>query len=294
MTLRHMKIFITVCDCGGITAAGEQLYLSQPSVSQAVAELEQYYGVRLFDRISRKLFLTESGKRMLYYARHILSLFDDMENEMRDWDAIGTLRVGCSLTIATCLLPGYSKKFSQNYPHIKLQVSVDNSQMIERRVLENSVDFALIEGVIHSKQIVTEPLMEDEMVLVCGREHPLWGVRSVEVQALPQYDFILRERGSGTRELFDSALLTLGLVIQPAWDCINTQAIIEAVAAGLGISVLPRRLVEQDIQEGRLWVVEIEELRFQRNFSLIYHASKYLPQSAKAFIEICRESRSEG
>ena len=287
MTLRHLKIFLAVCDQGGVTAAANVLYLSQPSVSQAIAELETHYGVRLFDRMSRRLFLTQDGTRMLYYARHILSLFDDMENEMRNCDAIGHIRLGCSLTIATCLLPGYVRRFSQLYPQIQLSVTVDNSQAIQRRVLENQVDLALVEGVIHPGQLVAQPIAHDRLILVCGAGHPLWGHQWVEAGELTQYPLILRERGSGARELLDSALLTLGLAVQPAWESINTQAIVEAVAAGLGLSVLPRLLVEEEIRRGRLWPLELRGVSLGQDFSLIYHTGKYLPPSALAFVDIC-------
>ena len=149
MTLRHLEIFCAVCAQGSFTRAAEKLNMAQPAVSAAVRELEEYYGVKLFDRISRRLYLTEAGKRFQQYASHVASLFDDMEKEMRDWEALGVLRIGASITIGSWLLPGYVKRFSKKYPGMDVRVSVEQSERLEKRLLNNELDFALMEGVVH-------------------------------------------------------------------------------------------------------------------------------------------------
>ena len=109
MTLRHLRIFTAVCETGSMTAASERLFIAQPSISLAISEMEEYYGVKLFDRISRKLYLTDSGRRALQYARHIIDLMDEMEQGMKNADTVGRRRVGTSITIGSYLLPGYVK-----------------------------------------------------------------------------------------------------------------------------------------------------------------------------------------
>ena len=131
MTLRHIRIFLAVCENGNnTTRAARALYLAQPAVSRAVAELEEYYGVRLFDRIGRRLYLTEAGRRMWEYAVHICGLFDDLEKGLRGWDEQGVLRVGASITIGSQFLPGYVDAFRAAHPGVDVRVWVGPSEQL--------------------------------------------------------------------------------------------------------------------------------------------------------------------
>ena len=136
MTLRHMKLFVSVYQNNGITRASEELHLAQPSVSLAIRELEDYYGIRLFDRISRRLYVTEQGKMFYDYALHIVSLFDEMELGIRNWEHMGTLRIGSSITIGNFLLPGLIKKFTTAHPNMNVKASVHNSSYIEESIVK--------------------------------------------------------------------------------------------------------------------------------------------------------------
>lgn len=288
MTIRHLKIFIAVCKYGSITEAADKLYLAQPTVSLSIRELEEHYHVNLFDRISRKLYLTELGKQFLTYATHIVSLFDEMEEGIKTWDSAGTLRIGASITIGTYLLPEYVTSYYQRCPQVKVNVIIENSEAIEKRILENDIDFALIEGTIHNPNIINEQFMQDKMVLICGNHHELLKSKSIRIEQLKNYDFILREKGSGTRELFDSTMLIYDISIDPIWESISTQAIISAVAAGLGLSVLPYRLVKSDLDNNSIQKLEIEGIHFIRQFYIIYHKNKFLTKSATNFIDLCK------
>lgn len=294
MTLRHMRIFTAVCDGKSATAAAKKLGIAQPAVSLAVKELEEYYGIRLFDRISHKMYITEEGKRFLQYARKILALFDEMECGVKDREALGSLRVGSSITIGTCLLPDYMRRFRAAHPRLSVYVTVDNSAAIEKMVLENQLDFAMIEGSAHSDSLIRRRFRKDELVFVCGAGSALAGRDEIPLEALPELPFILREKGSGTRELFDSALLTRGMRIAPAWESISTEAIVRAVAAGLGVSVLPLRLVEPEIAARELIRIAIPELKLERYFTLIYHKDKHLSPSALDFFRMLREDSDCG
>ena len=147
MTVRHMRIFCAVCenDCS-TTKAAAQLNMSQPAVSLAVKELENYYEVRLFDRIGRRLSITSAGEIFLRYARRILALFSGVEREMRDWNRFGKLRIGASLTIGGQLLPRYVGLFKKCHPEAEIDVLVAPSSELEQKVLDNELDFALVEG----------------------------------------------------------------------------------------------------------------------------------------------------
>ncbi|MGW8114023.1 LysR substrate-binding domain-containing protein [Caproicibacterium sp. NSD3] len=285
MTLRHMKIFVTVCRCKSATAAAEKLGIAQPAVSLAIKELEQYYGVSLFDRISHRLYITDEGKRLFEYACKIVLLFDEAESDIRDWDSFGILRIGSSITIGTCLLPNYVARFHSKYPKTKVLATIDNSAEIEKKILDNQLDFALIEGNVHSDSIVRYPFLKDELILVCGAKDKTFPYE-VSVEQFGKLPFLLREKGSGTRELFDSTLLTKGITITPDWESISTEAIINAVSCGLGVSVLPLKLVEHDLSQKILKQIHIRDLTFERYFYLIHHKDKHLSKSILAFWEL--------
>jgi len=287
MTLRHLLIFVTVCECHTVTEAARRLYMAQPAVSLAIRELEHHYDVRLFDRIGRRLHLTEPGQQVLGYARHILDSNEELEQQVRNWSSRGNLRIGASITIGSNLLPDMVIRFKEQYKDIQLRATVDQSLVLEQKILRNELDLAMIEGLVHDETILAQDFMDDELVLVSrpGRQGlPEGKVSLSQIQDLP---FILREKGSGTRELFDSVMLTHGLLITPIWESISTEAIIRAVSAGIGLSVLPLRLVEEELGQGDLERISLLETEFRRQFRLIHHKDKYLTTAMKAFIQHC-------
>lgn len=290
MTLRHMKIYAAVCELESVTKAAEKLYISQPSVSQAIIELETRFGTKLFDRISRRLYITDAGKQLYEYISHILALYDEMEDKMRNWEHAGSLHVGSSITIGNRIIPALVEKFGQLRPDVRIYITIDNSDTIEQKVLNGELDFALIEGVIHNSQIIRKKFMDDKLVLVCGDSHPLRDTGAISVRDIGNYDFFSREKGSGTREIVDSNMLIHNVYLQPVWESISTQAIINAVKKGLGISILPYRLVEPDIRKGTIKEVRIKEMSFDRPFYMIHYRNKYLGPAAKDFMELVVEA----
>lgn len=288
MTLRHLKIFVAVCETGSATAAGEKLYIAQPSISLAISELEDFYGIKLFDRIGKRLHITEAGKHFLQYATHIVRLFEDMENEVKNFDTMGVIRIGASITIGNYLLPGYITQFKESHPKMDVKVVIDNSEKIQQYILSNQIDLGLIEGIIHSPYIVEHKFRDDELVMICGNDHRFANKKDIEVSQLQNESFILREAGSAGREIFDSTMTMYGLEIKPTWESISTQAIVRAVKANLGISVLPYLLVKDSIERKEISRFEIKGIRFLRSFCVIHHKNKFLTKSAKDFIELCK------
>lgn len=288
MTLRHLKIFVTVCETGSTTAAGEKLHIAQPSISLAISELEDYYGIKLFDRIAKRLYITEAGKKFLQYATHIVGLFEEMEREIKNFDATGIIRIGASITIGNYLLPGYITRFKKIHPQMDVKVIIDNSEKIQQYILSNQIDIGLIEGIVYSPYIAEHKFRDDELVMVCGNAHPFANQKNVEISKLQNESFILRESGSAGREIFDSTMTSLGIKILPAWESTSTQAIIRAVQANLGISVLPYLLVKDSLNRKEISQFHIDGIRFQRSFSVIYHQNKFLTENAKDFIALCK------
>ena len=294
MTLRHMKIFASVCENScNTTKAAEAMHMTQPAVSLAIRELEQYYGVTLFDRIGRRLRLTEAGQRFLEYAAHICTLFEDMEKGMRDWDAFGLLRVGASITIGSQFLPYYVKAFYSRYLGTEVQVLVAPSDELEQKILTSELDFALIEGVAHHPSILSEEYMEDHLTVICPANGNFQNGQILTIEEFKQQKFLLREPGSGTREVFDRATESAGFSVQPVWEAMSTTALVNAVINGLGIAVLPHRMVTAPLERGLITAVRVEGMDFRRRFRIIYHKEKFLTTSAKAFMDLCRNYEAD-
>lgn len=287
MTLRHLKIFITVVDLGSMTAASDALFITQPTVSQAISELENYYGVKLFDRLSRRLYITEMGKKLLSYARHMIALFDEMEHAMKNPDKNGLIKVGASITVSTYLLPKLVKAFSNRFPFIQVKAVSKNTKDIESLLIKNDIDFAVVEGALHTSDIISKAFMDDELVLVCGKSHPLYQAGRISLFELSKYPFIVREQGSGTRELFENAMAAHHIKWQCAWECNGSDCLKSAASNGIGIAVLSQQLVQDEVRSGALSIIQVDHLDLKREFCIIYHKNKYLTESMNAFFDLC-------
>ncbi|MDT8717595.1 LysR family transcriptional regulator [Clostridium sp. 19966] len=283
MTLRHLKIFLCVCKEKNMTLSAEKLYMTQPSVSQAIVELEKHYETKLFERLGKKLYITEAGKKLMAYASHMINLHEEMEKSMLELHQNSVLRIGASVTVGTCVLPDIIKSFKQQYGGT-VNVIVDNTTIIENMILKDEIDLALVEGNIHNKDIVVKPFMEDELILVCSKAHVFSSRKSIKLEELEDEAFILREKGSGTRELFESVLTANNITFNKVWECNNTEAIKNAVERDLGISVISKRFVEKEIGEGILHSINIKSVNFKRNFKIVYHKNKFISNSMDKFI----------
>lgn len=289
MTIRHLRTFVIVFQNGSITKASDILHVSQPSVTLAIQELEHYYHLRLFDRIGKRLSVTEQGRWLYDYAVHIVSMFDEMEKEVQSWNNKGTLRIGSSITIGNFILPQLISEFQTKYKEVELRVSVCNTKTIEQNLLNNELDLALIEGKNEYSQICMEHLMEDPLCLISAADSELAKKEKIRMEDLGKYPMILRERGSAVREMIEESLGYYQIHHKVIWESISTQAIIRAVAKNLGISILPYLLVRDELMRGIVKQLEVEGLRLSRGFSIAYHKKKYLTFAAKQFMELCRE-----
>lgn len=288
MTLRHMKIFVTVFQQDSITGAARELHLAQPSVSLAIKELENYYGLRLFERIGRHISPTEGGKEFYGYAVHIVSLFQEMEKKMKNWDAVGSIRIGTSITIGTHILPALTRRFQREYPKLHLEAIISKSSDIEQHILNNSIDIGLIETQPEHPELTFIPFMEDTMCAIVPCHHPLTRQTDVSLSQLAEYPFLMREHGSAGREILDAALSLQKISVRPVWESSSTQAIVRGVSEGIGVAVLPYLLVERDIREELVAMVPLTE-PIRRNLNIIYHKSKYLMPNMLAFIDLCQK-----
>lgn len=287
MTIRHMKIFAAVFRCGSMTRAAEQLHLAQPSVSVAVRELEEYYGVRLFERAGRRLVPTTCGRELYGYAGHIVSLFSDADCRLRSWDTAGTLRVGASITIGVHLLPWLVRRYHEQSPELRIEAVVEPVSRIEQRLIDNDIDLGLIETQPSHPELGAEPFARDEMCAVVPPASPLAAQETVSLEELAQYPFLLREPGSSGRTILEACFALRQLRVRPAWESASTQAILRAVAEGLGVAVLPERMARRDAQDGAVKLLPLAD-PIERTLHIVWHKSKYITENMVRFQALCR------
>lgn len=293
MTLRHMKIYLMVYQKENITKAAELLHMTQPAVTRAVQEMEQYYGIQLFERLNRRLYKTEVGKVFYEYALHIVDSFEQMEKSIRNWDELGIIRVGTSITIGNTLLPEVLSRFRKEFPDLRIQSTITNGANLQQALLENTLDFAVIEGEIEDERLCKDIIAKDKLMFIMPPDDIRVNKDTLLLKDLLQDDFLLREKGSAGRTFTDHIFAVHGIAINPVMESVSTQAIVQAVHKGLGISFLPERLVRPYIDSGFVATRIIDDESFERKNYLVWHRQKFLTKMAKEIMEYFRKLAKE-
>lgn len=289
MTLRHLKIFIEVVDSGKMSAAATNLYISQPTVSQAISELEEHYGGLLFERLSKKLYITERGRRLLSYARNVVKSFDDMEEMMLHENYIEKIRIGATNTVGNCILSDVVRSYRKVDPDIDIYTYVNNTADVEDKLLKSELDIAIVEGTVKSPDLVSIPEVNDFLVLICSKEHPFSKKEKVMLQELRQESFAMREQGSGTRELFERYMSEKGIPVKIVSESNSSDTIKKAVIDNRCLAVISIRLVEEEIKSGKIHVILNNSSDWDRHFSIVYHKNKVITEDMKSLIEVVKE-----
>ncbi|NIE70636.1 DNA-binding transcriptional regulator YeiE [Pantoea sp. Acro-807] len=286
ITLRQIEVFTEVLKSGSTTQASQVLSLSQSAVSAALADLENQLGVQLFDRVGKRLVLNEHGRLLYPRAVGLLEQAGEIEQLFRE-DS-GAIRLFASSTIGNYLLPGMIAAYRRDFPALPLELSVGNSQDAIQAVADFRVDIGLIEGPCHEPDIISTPWLEDELVVFAAPDSALQQ-QPVTLASLAAAPWILRERGSGTREIVDYQLLSHLPQFQLGMELGNSEAIKHAVRHGMGISCLSRRVIADLLEAGTLAEVAVPLPRLTRTLYRIHHRQKHLSNALNRFLAYCCE-----
>jgi DNA-binding transcriptional LysR family regulator len=288
LNLHHLRVFASVAEEGGFTRAAQALRLSQPAVSKAVRELERDTGMPLFERAGRATRLTAAGEALFARARELFAVERSAEEELRALRGLsgGVLRVGASTTVATYLLFPYLARFREANPGVKLRVASANTRAIARALLERRLDVALVEGPVRHARIEVVPWREDELVLIAPPTHRLAAKRSIELRELSGEPLIVREPGSGTRRVAERALAAHDVSPKVTLQLGSTEAIKQAVAAGLGLAFVSRFAVDEQVQLGRIAAVRVRESALRRMLTELRLRGRAEGPGAAAFREL--------
>ena len=289
MTLRHLEIFSAVCAQESFTRAAEQLNMAQPAVSLAIRELEVFYNVRLFERMNRRVYLTEAGRTLRQYADTVLSQFQESVEVLRESGAQGACRCGVHVTLGETRLAGILAHLAEALPEITVRASIHNSRETERMILQNELDFAVVDNVTVSPHYLVEPLCGEELAAVCAPGY-LEGKNSLTLAELAEERLLLRERGSGTRRSVDRVFEEHSLSPQPFLESVSSTALIEAARAGLGVLILSPSLARRELETGALLPLKVPGSRFFRQYFCALHKQKALSPPLEELLALLREN----
>ena len=290
MNLNHLAIFHAAAEEGSMSRAADRLFISQPAVSKQIGELEAALGVSLFDRLPRGLRLSAAGELLAGHARRLFAVEAEAEQAIREMRGLtqGKLTIGASLTIGDYLMPKLLGAYHKRYPKIALHLEIANTQVIEQKLRENLLDFGLTEGFAEDGTLDAEVFAEDTLTAIVAPGHPLREESIVTAVRFCAEPFLLREPGSGTREVVERALLRQGITVRPALSLGSTEAIKQGVAAGLGVAIVSRLALDMEIKMGLLCPLPLRDLDITRPLHLVRGHSKADSPAAQAFLSLLK------
>ncbi|MDK8192334.1 selenium metabolism-associated LysR family transcriptional regulator [Paenibacillus sp. UMB7766-LJ446] len=302
MNFHQLHIFYTVAEKGSFSAAAQALHMTQPAVTMQIQSLEDYFGTKLLHRSTKKIELSEAGRTLLPHAKRSVELVRQTDEAMSAFTQMlqGRLQLGASLTIGEYVLPRMLGPFARQYPDISIVMKVMNTTQIMDDILKHQLNFGLIEAPVHHPDMIVEPVMQDELKLVVPAGHALADRGEVELEDVLSYAFVLREKGSGTRQVMEDQLQKRNIDPQDmnvVMELGSTGAVKSAVEAGVGITMLSPSSVQHELALGLVHMVDIRGLEFKRQFYAIHLKSSLLPLSAVAFLNYLRQheqTASEG
>jgi len=295
MNLNQLAIFHAVAKSGNLTRAAEVLCISQPAVSKQLRALEKSLGTALFHRLSKGVQLTEAGLLLRKYSTRIFALEIEAEQALAELRELqrGRLIIGASTTIGIYLLPEVLGAFQELHPRIELQLEIANTEKIQQELLANKIDLALTEGILEGQEWQADVFARDEIIIVVAKEHTLSKRKNLAIKQIQSERILLREAGSGTRDVVESAFEEKRIPLESAMSLGNTEAIKRAVMGGMGIAFLSRRAVENELRSGELIELRLEDWKIERSFYRLRMKGNYESRAAREFMRLLKQSCSK-
>lgn len=288
-SLRQLEIFVTISRTESVSRAAEALSLSQSATSTALSELERQFDLQLFDRVGKSLRINETGRQLLPRAVELLDRAHEIEALLQGHAGFGYMKIGATLTVGNYLATLLVARFLQEHPESRIQLQVHNTSAIVQQIINHELDLGLIEGDTHHPDIEVQPWIADELVVFSAPGHPLAKVSNISVEQLLQEPWILREKGSGTRETFDRALRNNHAKLNIRLELEHTEAIKRAVESGLGIGCISRLALKEAFRRGSLVPLDTPDINLGRYFYFLWHKQKYQTTGMREFIAMCKE-----
>lgn len=287
-TLRQLSVFLAIAHHDNVTQAAAELAMTQSAASTALRELEQRYDLKLFDRVGKRLQLNEQGRLLRPKAEALIAQAAELELGLKGQGDVGDLRVGATLTIGNYLAIAIMARFMSSHPQATTALVVENTAAIARKVKNFELDIGLIEGELEESDLHLVHWREDELVCFCAPDHPYAAKAELFDDDLIAAQWIVREKGSGTRQAFDRALSDMHSSLNLRLELQHTEGIKRAVEAGLGVGCLSRISLKEAFERGSLVPLPAREKNWSRSFYFVYRRDKYLSAGINSWIAHCR------
>ena len=290
VTLHQLRVFKAVADNLSFSAAAQDLRLSQPSVSYQVKELERAVGTDLFDRLGKQVSLTQAGHLLYGYVRQTLNVIDEAALALEELRGLerGSLKVGASTTVGIYLMPIALGGFKKLHPGLAISLEIGARGAIQERVLRNELDLAVVGPPLRDPDLVVVPFIDDELVVIAPREHPLARRRRLTLRDLKDEPFLMREEGSGTRYAVETAARRARVQLQVGMELGSNGAIKHAVESGLGLAILSRFAVGLEETAGKLALLDVEGFPVRRQWNIVHLKRNRMAAPVAAFIDYLR------
>ena len=293
MAERRLQVFHAVAKHLSFTKAAEALFMTQPAVTFQIRQLEEYFNTRLFDRAQGRITLTPAGVIALEYAERILALSAELDTRLKEMSGVvaGPLLIGASTTIAEYLLPQILGEFKARNSGVVPRLLVANSEAVQARVAERSLDLGFIEGESHLPSLISDVCCRDELQVVCAPSHPLANLKSAPPKSLAEHAYISREPGSGTREVIDHYLQKAGLALdslQVVMEASSPEALKGLAATGLGFAIMSRATVVKEVRLGELVQIPLAP-PLLRHLSVVYAKERFHSRLVNGFVEFAKQ-----
>jgi DNA-binding transcriptional LysR family regulator len=293
LNFHRLRIFYTVARLGSFSRAAEELSISQPAVSIQVQAMERSMGAILFHRRRRDHQLTETGRIVYDYAQRLFALANEMQQVLDDLQGVraGTLTLGASTTPGEYILPTLIGRFQRQFPGVEVSLHIHNSQAIVQQIQRRELDLAVVGAQVEDPELVVEPYVLDEIVVIAAPSHPLAQESPVPLRALENHPFILREEGSATRRTAEADLQARDVRVKVAMEMGSNEALKRAVASGSALGLVSRYAIGPELAASLLTVVPVKGWRCTRPLSIIYRQDKHLTSAQEAFLTFLREEQ---
>ena len=289
LSLQGLRVFLSILENGSLSAAGRQLGMSQPAVSNHLHSLEQRFGVVLLVR-DRRMVPTPAGECLARHAQRVVREISELEEDMAHYSApYGPLVIGASTTPGEVLIPHVSAEFSTRYPDVELDVPIADTEKTIVALLEGEIEIAVVGRQVHDPRLRSRAIDQDELTLIVAASDDL-SSSEVTPEDLRERPFVMREEGSATRQAAEEALAAAGIVPRVAMELGSNGAVVGAVAEGAGIGVVPERTLSSEQPVKRL---HVRALSFVRPFVLVVERNRNLSPSAEAFVSMCLGEEKE-
>lgn len=285
-TLRQLQVFEKVATCLNHSQAARELYLSQPAVSMQIKQLEEHVGLPLFEQMGKKIFLTEAGRELYPYSRHIAQQLDEIEAVFNRLKGLEQGKLSLSVVnTANYFTPQLLAEFCQQHPDIQISLHVANRDAVLKQLDENRTDLAIMGQPPEGLDIAAERFMDNLLVVIAAPSHPLAQVEQVKFSQLAQEPFLLREQGSGTRSAMERLFAKHRTQLRIRMEMETNEAIKQAVQAGMGLGFLSLNSIELELETGRLVMLNVEQFPLLRHWFVVHRSQKRLSSAAEAFKE---------